>query len=113
MTEETANQTLYVRRSTKSALQHLALYLPEGSHGKATQDDAIRFLMNRAGIDIMNTREMQMPVISKITKAVRDGECVALIVPEEDSATKAQIPPLCSRKGLTKAKCAGCQVREE
>lgn len=116
MAEDVANLTVYVRSSTKKALLNLKSWLPSASHGKythATDDDAIRFLMNRAGIDIENTREMQTPVISKITKAVRDGACVALLEPDVDTKTKVKVPPLCARKGLTPAECKLCSIREE
>jgi hypothetical protein len=108
MAEDVAKQTVYVRESTKKALLNLTSWLPSEGHGKythATQDDAIRFLMNRAGIDIENSREMQTPAISKITKAVRAGRCVALVEPDKSQN-------LCARKGLTPSKCEGCLIGE-
>lgn len=74
MTEESATQTVYVRTSTKKALQHLALWLPPQTHGRythATQDDAIRFLLKEAGIDIEDTQAM-IGAISRLVGKARE-----------------------------------------
>jgi len=74
MTEESATQTVYVRTTTKKALQHLAQWLPSVTHGKythATQDDAIRFLLKEAGIDVEADREDQVDAMARLTKKVR------------------------------------------
>lgn len=75
MTEETANQTVYTRLSTKKALMLLASFLPPsdeeraGRWGKRTQDDAIRFLLKKAGIDVTDTPEAQT---TQARKAVQE-----------------------------------------
>jgi hypothetical protein len=109
MTEDVATQTVYVRVSTKKVLQHLAQWLPSTTHGKythATQDDAIRFLLERTGIDIENTREAQVAGLAQVTAAVRAEECVALLTPVNMKGLS-----LCARKGLTPAECKGCKIR--
>lgn len=78
MTDEgIANQTVYVRLSTKKALMLLTNYLPPqdvgqiGRRGKSTQDDAIRFLLKKVGIKPDDEPDAQVIQVSKAVRGER------------------------------------------